>query len=265
MVLTHSEASADQAFLDSGQYTREAILKYELVYGANFVSPGGKRCADGLIGKLGLKPGSRVLDVGCGLGGSAFLMKQKFGLNVDAIDLSDNMLELAQLRLTEAGLAGQVSLHNQNCLDIDVKNAYDGIYSRDVFLHIKEKEKLFAIFFAALKPSVKLLFTDYCGSEAPCSEDFTRYVRQRGYHLCSVPEYRNLIKEAGFEVVEALDVTNQFITFSEAELETIHTLDIDENARQSLETERQRKIDRARTGSQRWGQFLAVKPSEDTG
>ena len=35
MVLTHSEASADQAFLDSGQYTREAILKYELVYGAN--------------------------------------------------------------------------------------------------------------------------------------------------------------------------------------------------------------------------------------
>ena len=265
MVLTHSEANADQAFLDSGQYTREAILKYELVYGANFVSPGGKRCADGLIGRLGLKPGSRVLDVGCGLGGSTFLMQQKFGLNVDAIDLSDNMLELAQVRLTEAGLAGQVLLHHQNCLDIDVKNAYDGIYSRDVFLHIKEKEKLFAIFFAALNPSGKLLFTDYCGSEGSCSEDFTRYVRQRGYHLCSVPEYRNLIKEAGFEVVEALDVTNQFITFSEAELETIHTLDIDENVRQSLETDWQRKIDRARTGSQRWGQFLAVKPSEDTG
>ena len=265
MVLTHSEPSADRAFLDSGQYTREAILKYELVYGANFVSPGGKRCADGLIGRLGLKPGSRVLDVGCGLGGSTFLMQQKFGLKVDAIDLSDNMLELAQLRLTKAGLAGQVSLHNQNCLDIDVKNAYDGIYSRDVFLHIKKKEKLFAIFLAALKPSGKLLFTDYCGSEAPCSEDFTRYVRQRGYHLCSVPEYRNLLKEAGFEVVEALDVTNQFITFSEAELETIHTLDIDENARQSLETDWQRKIDRARTGSQRWGHFLAVKPSQDTG
>jgi len=265
MVLAHSEASAGQDFLDSGQYTRESILKYELVYGANFVSPGGKQCADRLIGKLDLKPGRSVLDVGCGLGGSAFLMKQKFGLNVDAIDLSDNMLELARLRLTKAGLDSQVSLYNQNCLDIEVKNAYDGIYSRDVFLHIKEKEKLFAIFFAALKPFGKLLFTDYCGSEGPGSETFTRYVRQRGYHLCSVPEYRNLIKEAGFEVVEALDVTNQFITFSEAELETIHTLDIDENVRQSLKTDWQRKIDRARTGSQRWGQFLGVKPSEHTG
>jgi phosphoethanolamine N-methyltransferase len=265
MVLAHSEASAGQDFLDSGQYTRESILKYELVYGANFVSPGGKQCADRLIRKLDLKPGRSVLDVGCGLGGSAFLMKQKFGLNVDAIDLSDNMLELARLRLTKAGLDSQVSLYNQNCLDIEVKNAYDGIYSRDVFLHIKEKEKLFAIFFAALKPFGKLLFTDYCGSEGPGSETFTRYVRQRGYHLCSVPEYRNLIKEAGFEVVEALDVTNQFITFSEAELETIHTLDIDENVRQSLKTDWQRKIDRARTGSQRWGQFLGVKPSEHTG
>ena len=112
MVLAHSEASAGRAFLDSGQYTRESILKYELVYGANFVSPGGKQCADRLIRKLDLKPGSSVLDVGCGLGGSAFLMKQKFGLNVDAIDLSDNMLELARLRLTKAGLDSQVSLYN---------------------------------------------------------------------------------------------------------------------------------------------------------
>ena len=83
--------------------------------------------------------------------------------------------------------------------------------------------------------------------------------------MCSVPDYKNLIKEAGFEVMEALDVTNQFITFSEAELETIHTLHIDENVRQSLKTDWQRKIDRARTGSQRWGQFLVVKPSEHTG
>ena len=265
MVLAHSEASAGQDFLDSGQYTRESILKYELVYGANFVSPGGKQCADRLIRKLDLKPGRSVLDVGCGLGGSAFLMKQKFGLNVDAIDLSDNMLELARLRLTKAGLDSQVSLYNQNCLDIEVKNAYDGIYSRDVFLHIKEKEKLFAIFFAALKPSGKLLFTDYCSSEGLGSETFTRYVRRRGYHLCSVPDYKIFIKDAGFEVVEALDVTNQFIAFSQAELETIHTLDIDENVRQSLKTDWQRKIDRARTGSQRWGQFLGVKPSEHTG
>jgi len=265
MVPVHSEAGADQAFLDSGQYTRESILKYELVYGANFVSPGGKRCAIELIEKLDVEPGGRVLDAGCGLGGSAFLMKQQFSLDVDAIDLSDNMLALAQLRLTEMGLAGQLRLHNQNCLDIDVKDFYDGIYSRDVFLHIKEKAKLFAILFEALKPSAKLLFTDYCCSEGSWSDDFTKYVRRRGYHLRSVSEYQNLLGEAGFEVVEATDVTDQFITFSESELKTIGTLDIDDDLRQSLKTDWHRKIDRARIGAQRWGQFLALKPPENAG
>ena len=265
MVPVHSEAGADQAFLDSGQYTRESILKYELVYGTNFVSPGGKHCAIELIEKLDVEPGGHVLDAGCGLGGSAILMKQQFGLNVDAIDLSDNMLALAQLRLTEAGLAGQLWLHNQNCLDIDVKNTYDGIYSRDVFLHVKEKTRLFAILFEALKPSAKLLFTDYCCSEGSWSDEFTEYVGRRGYHLCSVSEYRNLLSEAGFEVVEATDATNQFIAFSEPELKKIGTLDIDEDLRQSLKTDWHRKIDRARIGAQRWGQFLALKPSENTG
>ena len=61
--------------------------------------------------------------MGCGIGGSAFLMKQKFNLDVDAIDLSDNMLELAKMRLAEAGLAGQVSLANENCLEIETKDA----------------------------------------------------------------------------------------------------------------------------------------------
>ena len=264
MALANHDTSTGKAFLDSGQYSRESILKYEQVYGRTFVSPGGKGCAIELIEKLDLKPGSRVLDVGCGIGGSAFLMKQKFNLEVDAIDLSDNMLELAEMRLAEAGLAGQVSLANRNCLEIETKDAYDGIYSRDVFLHIKEKEQLFARLFCALKPSGKFLFTDYCCAEGPFSEDFTQYVSQRNYHLCSVSEYQTLIEEAGFEGVEAEDVTKQFIDFSEDELKTIQGLDIDQNVREDLAMDWQRKIGRARSGAQRWGRFVGIKPAETT-
>ena len=209
MALAPNDTSTAKAFLDSGHYSRASILKYEQVYGRTFVSPGGRRCAIELIEKLGLKPGSHVLDVGCGIGGSAFLMKQKFHLEVDAIDLSDNMSELAEMRLAEAGLAGQVSLSNKNCMEIEAKDTYDGIYSRDVFLHIKEKEQLFARLFRALKPSGKLLFTDYCCAEESFSEDFTQYVNQRGYHLCSVPEYQTLIEKAGFEEVEAVFETKR--------------------------------------------------------
>ena len=54
-------------------------------------------------------------------------------------------------------------------------------------------------------------------------------------------EYQTLIEEAGFEGVEAADVTKQFIDFSEAELKTIQTLDIDQNVREELTKDWQRK------------------------
>ena len=88
-----------QAFLDSAQYQESSILKYEAVYGEDFVSPGGRRLASELIASMALAPDARVLDVGCGLGGSAFVMAADFDLRVDGIDLSRNMIALAQRKL----------------------------------------------------------------------------------------------------------------------------------------------------------------------
>lgn len=50
--------------------------------------------------KLDLEPGQRVLDVGCGTGGSAFFMARQYGVYVHGLDLSTNMLSIAQDRLS---------------------------------------------------------------------------------------------------------------------------------------------------------------------
>lgn len=255
----HESGSACQSFLDAGQYTRDSILKYELVYGTNFVSPGGARCATRLIKKLDLPAYARVLDVGCGLGGSAFLMAQDFGLDVDAIDLSENMLALARERLAQTGLKNRVQLRNQDCLELCVQNYYDAIYSRDVFLHIHDKQKLFSNFYTALKPSGKLLFTDYCCDEKPWQSDFSAYVENRGYHLCTVSDYRKLLDAAGFGFIETFDRTKDFIRFCKTELDTINSLDIAQSDRTSLKNDWLKKIERARVSNQRWGMFYASK------
>ena len=259
MAPMHESGSACQSFLDAGQYTRDSILKYELVYGTNFVSPGGARCATRLIKKLDLPAYARVLDVGCGLGGSAFLMAQDFGLDVDAIDLSENMLALARERLAQTGLKNQVQLRNQDCLELCVQNYYDAIYSRDVFLHIHDKQKLFSNLYTALKPSGKLLFTDYCCDDKPWQSDFLAYVENRGYHLCTVSEYRKLLEAAGFGFIETFDRTKDFIRFCKTELDTINSLDIAQSDRTSLKNDWLKKIERARVSNQRWGMFYASK------
>ena len=106
----------DQDFLDSSQYLAASILLYESVYGEDFVSPGGLAMAREMIGRMALAPGSRVLDVGCGLGGSAFVMARDFGLLVDGIDLSKNMLALANQKLAANGLSDSVRLEWGDCL-----------------------------------------------------------------------------------------------------------------------------------------------------
>ena len=57
-----------------------------------------------------------VLDVGCGLGGAAFLIAQTFGARVHGIDLSRNMLQIAQARCQEAQLTQSVTFEHADIL-----------------------------------------------------------------------------------------------------------------------------------------------------
>ncbi len=253
-----------QETLDSAQYERASILRYERVYGTDFVSPGGAGVARELIASLGLEPGARVLDVGCGLGGSAFLMAREFGLLVDGIDLSRNMLELATQKLESHELGERVSLRWGDCLELDIDAAYDAVYSRDVFLHIADKPRLFRVLTRALRPGGQLLFTDYCCGPPPWSEDFAAYVDSRGYHLHRLEAYAALLTEIGFTRVEVEDWTPRFIEILGREVARIEGLEIDPGERAALVTSWRQKIDRAHDGDHRWGLFRAVKSHDES-
>ena len=248
-----------QDFLDSAQYQTESILQYESVYGEDFVSPGGKSLAREMIARLELAPGSRVLDVGCGLGGSAFVMAREFDLKVDGIDLSKNMLELANRKLTAYGLAGQVNFEWKDCLQLDCDGYYDAIYSRDVFLHIHDKSRLFSVLHAALRTRGRLLFTDYCCGPKPWSGEFADYVRDREYDLHTPEEYAALVEGAGFTSVTGEDISARFTEILQAETARIAEAGLEASVCEKLLDSWQQKIERSRAGEQRWGLFTAVK------
>ncbi|XP_058107889.1 phosphoethanolamine N-methyltransferase 1-like isoform X4 [Magnolia sinica] len=67
-----------QRFLDNVQYKCDGILRYERVFGEGFVSTGGIDTTKEFVAKLELKPGHKVLDVGCGIGGGDFYMAENF-------------------------------------------------------------------------------------------------------------------------------------------------------------------------------------------
>lgn len=253
--------NASAEFLDSNQYTHEEIRKYELIYGRDFVSPGGRETAWQFISELELEENDRVLDIGCGLGGSAFLMASECGAIVDAIDLSSNMVALATRRCSELALDAKVRLRQQDCLQLSDIAEYDLVFSRDVFLHIHDKRRLFDVLARVLKPRGRLFFTDYCCGEQPHSEAFSQYVAQRRYCLHTVSEYRGLIEDSGFEEAAAQDLTAEFIRIHERELRGLPNAQLSSADVDELRAGWSTKISRARGGEQRWASFWGHRPS----
>jgi phosphoethanolamine N-methyltransferase len=243
--------------LDTHQYAPEKIRNYEAVYGRHFVSPGGEACARECVARLELAPGDVVLDVGSGLGGSAFLMAREYGARVHGIDLSANMVALAKDKCRQEQLEAHVSFTRGDCLELRASRVYQAVYSRDVILHIADKLRLFETLREALVPGGRLLFTDYCRGEGMASDAFESYVAERGYCLYSVAGYDEVLRTAGFVDVESEDWTGRFIDIHRSELGRLPAAGLPADDEAELRQGWQDKIGRAERGEQRWGFFTA--------
>jgi len=91
-----------------------------------------KRC---LIGaKLLLRPGMKVLDIGCGYGGLALYLAKNYGVEVTGITLSEEQFAVAKDRARQEGLNHQVNF--RICDYREEKSQYDRIVSVGMFEHV---------------------------------------------------------------------------------------------------------------------------------
>jgi cyclopropane-fatty-acyl-phospholipid synthase len=85
--------------------------------------------------KLGLQPGQRLLDVGCGWGGMVMHAAQYYGVQAVGVTISASQADLAAKRVAEAGLADRVDIRLLDYRDI-VDGPYDAISSIGMFEHV---------------------------------------------------------------------------------------------------------------------------------
>ena len=87
-----------------------------------------------LAAKLLLKPGQRVLDIGCGWGGLALYLAEIAGTNVVGVTLSQEQLGIARARAAEKNLSGAAEFRLQDYRDIE--GGFDRIVSVGMFEHV---------------------------------------------------------------------------------------------------------------------------------
>lgn len=84
--------------------------------------------------KLLLKPGDKVLDIGCGWGGMALHLARHFGARVVGLTLADDQHRVARARAEKAGLEDQVQFLLQDYRDHE--DEYDAVVSVGMFEHV---------------------------------------------------------------------------------------------------------------------------------
>ena len=267
-VMAFKDSSEFQNFLDGSQYTGKNIRRQEKIYGNKFVSHGGEETTVRLCSQLGLGPGQKVLDVGCGIGGAAFYMARHFGVDVFAIDLSQNMINIAKDYWNEqpSGIQHRVQFHIEDATKMEYpENFYDAVYCQDTILHIFEKKQLFERLFKCLKPGGKLLISDYCRGEGEHTMSFRKYIKLRGYQLITIEEYSKLLEKVGFEDIEAKNnnmVFRKIVRAGSKRLKEIKQEILDEYSEEDynyLSKTLSDQMDNVDRGDLIWGHFVARK------
>ena len=154
--------------------------------------------------KLGLRPGMRLLDVGCGWGGMAMHAAEHYGVDAVGVTLSRRQVDYARDAVTGAGLGDRVEIRLQDYRDV-ADGPFDAVSSIGMFEHVGASRlgEYFGRLHALLRPGGRLLNHGICrprGSLGLSRTSFAgRYVFPDG-ELHEVGIVAQAMQGCGFEV-----------------------------------------------------------------
>lgn len=92
----------------------------------------------------GLEPSTRVLDLGCGLGGLARYLAATFGCKVTGVDLSPSFIDAATYLTARCGLSDRVTFQVSNALHLPFEDgAFDTVFPQHVAINIEARTALY--------------------------------------------------------------------------------------------------------------------------
>ncbi|MCW3010138.1 MAG: methyltransferase protein [Solirubrobacterales bacterium] len=166
--------------------------------------------AEYVIGLARVRPGDRVIDVGCGYGATSRLLAREHGARVTGMTLSAAQAAYAR---SVGGRPGDPEVLVRDWLENGLEDQEaDAVVAIECLSHMPDKPRVFAEVARVLKPGARVVLTDWLA----CSERRGWRDRHVLEPICAegrlpsmhtVREYGALMADAGLEVVRFEDLS----------------------------------------------------------
>jgi cyclopropane-fatty-acyl-phospholipid synthase len=177
---------------------------------------------DLICGKLGLRRGDRLLDIGCGWGALALHAAEYYGASVVGVTLSREQQDFVLARVAQRGLSGQVEIRLQDYREIP-DYGFDAATSIEMGEHVgAENYPTFAgVLHGAVRDGGRVLIQQMSRRDRPGGGAFIESYIAPDMHMRPVGETVGLLEDAGLEVRDVHAMREHYVWTVRAWLETL--------------------------------------------
>ncbi len=170
---------------------------------------GGKGATQRLARLADLTPGTRVLDVGGGLGGPARTLAVEFGCHVTVIDLTESYVRAGEMLTARMGLGKRVRHQRGDALELPFEDAaFDVVWMQNSAMNVANKQRLYAGVSRVLRAGGRYALQEPMAGPVQPLIFPLMWARDASSSFLLTPEQaRTLIEAAGFRTRAWDDVT----------------------------------------------------------
>ena len=182
---------------------------------------GGREATIELANRASLKPGIRVLDVGCGLGGSVRYLASERQCRAAGIDLTGEYVDVANALARLLGLHEVTAFRQSSALDMPFHDgAFDVVWTEAVQMNIADKRAFYSEMARLLSPGGRLAFHDIFQGEGGDLYYPVPWAEERSISFLAMPEtVRDILKDLQFNVLHWEDKSRQSMDWLAAAVE----------------------------------------------